>query len=208
MIFPNSLAVAFVAFAGVNAGPCRPSSSTTSSEATTTITSNAESVATVSTSVQDTTETTTATSAESDVSTTIILSVSETSAAIESDTTTLFTTTSQDLPTTITTTTAAMTTSEAPDAPAPQCADLDNPYFADDEIEYELYCNWRFDGYEDIGYQQDSTMEKCIKACGQLGACNYAQFETENSLCILIATGFDYSSNKPGFAVATRQRPN
>ncbi|SCO91889.1 uncharacterized protein FRV6_16017 [Fusarium oxysporum] len=189
MIFPNSLAVAFVAFAGVNAGPCRPSSSATSSEATTTITSNAESVATASTSVQDTTETTTATSAESDVSTTLILSV-------------------QDLPTTITTTTAAMITSEAPDAPAPQCADLDNPYSADDEIEYELYCNWRFDGYEDIAYQQDSTMEKCIKACGQLDACNYAQFETENSLCILIATGFDYSSNRPGFAVAARQRPN
>ncbi|KAH7259317.1 uncharacterized protein BKA55DRAFT_562370 [Fusarium redolens] len=208
MIFPNSLAVAFVAFAGVNAGPCRPSSSDTTNEATTTITSNLESTTKANTFILDTTETTTATSAHSDESTTTILTVTETSAATESDTTTLFTTTSQDLPTTVTTTTAAMTTSEAPETPAPQCADLANPYVADDGTGYELRCNWRFDGYADLEYYTDSTMEKCIKACGQNGDCNYAQFETEYSLCILIGTGFDYSSNSPGFAVAVKQRPN
>ncbi|KAF4959159.1 hypothetical protein FGADI_1899 [Fusarium gaditjirri] len=208
MIFPNSLAVAFIAFAGVNAGPCRPSSSATSSEATTTIASSVESVTTASTSAHLMTETTTATSAESDVSTTTILSMSETSAAIESDTTTLFTTTSQDLPTTVTTTTAAMTTSAASESPAPECADLDNPYVADDGTEYELRCNWRWDSYEDLEYLVDSTMEKCIKACGQLSTCNYAQFATGNRLCILIGTGFDYSSNAPGYSVAVKHVPS
>ncbi|KAF9776539.1 hypothetical protein IL306_005262 [Fusarium sp. DS 682] len=216
MIFPNSIVVAFVAFAGVNAGPCRPSSASSSTETSATVTSNIESTATDSTLLTDATEILTATVSESEISTTTIpSSVIETSAAVESgmttlsesDTTTLFTTTNQELPTTVTSITEATATSEAPEAPAAQCADLANPYTDDLGFEYELRCNWGFYGYEDLQYLRDSTMEKCINACGRNNDCDYAQFQTDTKICILIGTGFDYDWDKAGVSVAVKNRP-
>jgi hypothetical protein len=100
-----------------------------------------------------------------------------------------------------------MTTSEAPkDRPA-QCGDLPNPYTGDDGTEYELRCDEAYYGYTELDYLLGTTMEKCIKACGQRSDCNYAQFQTNNGYCILIGTGFDYSWNVPGTSNALKRRP-
>jgi hypothetical protein len=145
---------------------------------------------------------------------TILSSMIETSAAVESDTTTLsdpdtttlITTTTTNLPTVVTTTIEATTTSVAPEAPAAQCADLMNPY-TDEGFQYELRCNWAWDAFDDLEYYAQSTMEKCIKACSRNVNCEYAQFHTDNKLCILIGTGFDYSRNRPGVSVAVKITP-
>jgi hypothetical protein len=215
MIFPESFLVAFVALVGVNAGPCRPSSSGSSMETTTSMSSAVESTVTASTFFTQASETVIATVSESEIPTTTIMSSTiKTSTAVESDTTTLsdpdtttlVTTNAPSLLASVTATIEATSSSEAPEAPTAQCADLANPY-TDEGFLYELRCDWGWDSYQDLDYITDSTMEKCIKACSRNDDCDNAQFQTSNKLCILIGTGFDYSSNKPGTSNAVKNRP-
>lgn len=176
----------------------------------------AELTVTASTFFTQASETVIATVSESEMPTTTILSSTiKTSAAVESDTTalsdpdttTLITTTTPNLLTAVTTTIEATTTTATPEAPAAQCADLANPYTDDEGFQYELRCDWGWDSYQDLEYIIMSTMEKCIKACSRNDDCDNAQFQTDNKLCILIGTGFDYSSHKPGTSNAVKIRP-
>ncbi|KIL86136.1 hypothetical protein FAVG1_10532 [Fusarium avenaceum] len=194
MIFSNSRAILLTALAVVNAGPCRPSSSDSSSVIATTVTSDIISTAPATTLSTDSIRAETSTATGFAAITTLL----------QSDTNTLLATTSQEPIPTAKTTTSAMTISEAPKDPPAQCGDLPNPYTGDDGTEYELRCNWAYDGYTELDYLLGTTMEKYIEACGQRNDCNYVQFQMNNGYCILIGQGFDYTWNIPGMSLKRR----
>ncbi|KAM0193821.1 hypothetical protein ACHAPQ_006205 [Fusarium lateritium] len=175
MAFLNLIALALVASAGVKAGPCHPSSSTTlaaiSIETTSTVSSNAVSTATAS--------------------------------SLEASTTTSMTTAEVEPIVSTTTTTVAATTAPAPvtqcsDLEQTYYTVNNTPFMIYCNYRFTSYS----DSSVKI---PDLTFEACVKACSEQTACQYALLEAVNgNMCVLVQQGFGFTANTIGYSLAER----
>ncbi|CAG7559500.1 unnamed protein product [Fusarium equiseti] len=211
----NLFAYALLALAGVQAGPCRPSSSTTLLSSSLDISAPTsiedESTTTAISSFWSSTETMisapTLSSETSDDSstTTDLTAIAQTTTSLEAVSTTATTaTTDMELTTSATSTSAATATSEAL---ALTCEEIPSPYKAPNGVEFRLDCTIYYDAFDDLTYIQHTTFEECMKECSMVDACTIAQYFADDALCCLIEVGFDYYTGHSGKGIAVKVVP-
>ncbi|KAH7006521.1 hypothetical protein EDB82DRAFT_522463 [Fusarium venenatum] len=189
--------IVLLALSGVNAGPCRPSSSviTTSLETTATLTEISE--------LTKTLESTSLVEPEVIETPTITLSTTETtSAAAETTETTKIT--AVPTPTTAETTTAAISTTSA--APVPEthrsCIVLPNPYTAPDGSSFTLSCNNHAGVYGPIDNYIVTSFEDCLLKCTEDSICVGVEYMKSITRCTtLFAAGSPTNDNSIDIAV-------
>ncbi|KAF4456891.1 hypothetical protein F53441_1102 [Fusarium austroafricanum] len=168
---------ALVALAGVEAGPCRLSSSiatTSAAVGTMTATISFSSVTETATSATITTEIetpTTLTGSETGTTTTL--------AEAKTKPTTTFTET--ELPTTVTTTSSAAPAEE----PVDSCHQVANPYITTNGRSGEIVCGQVALGRSSAGRLYAPTFESCLDACSERQDCYVASYKEDNSACDL-----------------------
>lgn len=178
--------IALIALAGVNAGPCRPSSSVV------TTTTSLETTATMSADIDETTTVlfTSLATTESTETLAVTLSASETAVAsttaVASDTTTVVTTDAATTTADTTTTTAAATTSAAP---AEACHGLPREYTTPQGTTFDIECGSSPSEYFRIFDQPDaSDFKTCVDICAENLLCSGAIWYQGNSGCYLVDT--------------------
>jgi hypothetical protein len=181
--------IALIALAGVNAGPCRPSSS-----AATTIT-GLETTATMSTDIGDTTTVlfTSLAVTDSTETLTVTLSASETrntetavatTTAGASDSTTVMATDTATATADATTTTMAATTSAAP---AEACHGLSREYIAPQGTTFDIECGRRPTGsVRIIGAENASDFKTCVNFCDGNQFCLGAIWFQDSKTCLFV----------------------
>ncbi|RBR07235.1 uncharacterized protein FIESC28_10734 [Fusarium coffeatum] len=182
--------VAFLVISGVNAGPCRPSSSVISSgleTATTSIevaepTTTLLSTLTTETEVSETLSVTIAST--EGVTTTEASDTAHDTTTTEAATTEMATTT--EAATTAETTTALATTSAAP-APVPvrnhECKDLVSPYMAPNGASYNFDCNTSPSSYFPVDFYDVTSFEQCLFQCSLSSDCRGVVWEQASFFC-------------------------
>ncbi|VTO91958.1 unnamed protein product [Fusarium graminearum] len=198
------LAGSFVllAFSGVNAGPCRPSSSivTTSLETTAAPTEVGESTASLAST----------SSIEPEVTETIFVSVSVTQTTNVIAETTGTASNTADLTTTTTnaeTTTAAVSKCTA--APLPEnpraCKNIPNPHMAPNCVSFNIACDTMLDFYFGEKYLSASSFEECVSKCAQDAECSGVQYTKAGSVCMSVADSLGSNGNTPAYDVAYKR---
>ena len=178
--------VALLAISGVNAGPCRPSSS---------VVPSGFQISTTSTEVGESSATHAWTSTtETEVSGTLSITVStiETPTASEDTATEIITagvSTAAEAETTTTETTIALaTTSAAPGLqPGRDCCSVSTPYTAPNGVAYNILCNTDFEpAFFDLGglFEDATSFEECLLKCATSSGCNGVQWDNLNSYCV------------------------
>ncbi|KAM0219059.1 hypothetical protein ACHAQD_006574 [Fusarium lateritium] len=179
--------IALLAFAGVNAGPCRPSSSIA------TTTTGLETIATMSTDIGDTTTVlfTSLTTTELTETLDVALSVTETTsietvvatttALDESDTTTALTTEPATATADATTTTMAASTSAAP---VEACGGLPSSYTGPGGTKFETLCDTITSNFVPIGGREEEPKFKtCVDNCDENQECVGAGWKRGSREC-------------------------
>ncbi|KAG8674148.1 hypothetical protein FPOAC2_00125 [Fusarium poae] len=172
---------ALLAFSGVNAGPCRPSSSvvTTSLEPTATPTEISESTKTLEST----------SSLENDVTETVsvTLSTTETTSAAAETTETTNITADPTTTTAAETSTAAISTTSA--APVPQndgsCSGLPKSYTAPDGVVFQTRCNSNAGSYVPLDTLAATSFENCIIKCTEYSICYGVEYIRPTKTCIV-----------------------
>ncbi|KAJ4016235.1 hypothetical protein NW752_003358 [Fusarium irregulare] len=184
--------VALLAISGVNAGPCRPSSSVVPSglQISTTSTEVGESSATLAWT--STTETEVSGTLSVTVSTIETPTTSEDTATESTTTTEIITagvSTAAEAETTTTGTTVVLaTTSAAPVLqPGRDCGSVSTPYTAPNGVAYNILCNTDFEpAFFDLGglFEDATSFEECLLKCATSSGCNGVQWDNLNSYCV------------------------
>ncbi|KAJ4137185.1 hypothetical protein NW768_002766 [Fusarium equiseti] len=168
------------AISHVNAGPCRPSPSVSSSslETATTSIEVVESTATLASTL----------STETTASEILSIIVSTTGAFTASGDFITTATTTEAATTTAETTTALATTSAAPVLqPHRDCGSLNTPYTTPNGVAYNIRCNTDFEPatFSLAGVFEDVTnFEECLLRCATSSGCNGVQWDSFNSYCV------------------------
>ncbi|KAF5229237.1 hypothetical protein FAUST_10523 [Fusarium austroamericanum] len=189
--------VILLAFSGVNAGPCRPSSSivTTSLETTAAPTEVGESTASLAST----------SSIEPEVTETVSVSVSVTATtnAVPETTETADPTTTAAAETT----TAAVSKCTA--APLPEnpraCKNIPNPHMAPNCVSFNIACDTMLDFYFGEKYLSASSFEECVSKCAQDVECSGVQYTKAGSVCMSVADSLGSNGNTPAYDVAYKR---